>query len=625
MIALHFFVTAFGLGYGLKLLGTNRIRLGLQLYIGFVLIPILMTALNLSLGMPLDMASGFVTGMGLSLSVLFLYQNRSRFREIPIHPFLGFYLIFCICFWFFDAKPYYSSEWDEYSHWLTMPKQMFLHREIYDPNFLTRELVSYTPAWPLSVIFHDLLIGNEFKVVHGLWVTLIGSLFSIAALLDLTRGIFREEVKKLKDHRAFFVLALVICGGVLFSSYTPTSVTVEKPMTHVSLMMFALIGVLFKRKKKELRMMEFWILGIFLAYAYLLKITFMTLVPVLGVAVIFLGENWKKRILFGLATFLPFLGVYLLWKHHLTTHELNPLFSPVSVTNPEALLVRFKDRIEILQKLPGAIFWTLKRTLPFKFLGIAAFLFYFVKKRDYKNHALGLLTCFYLVFYLLCLVWMYFVSFGEYEAKNLASFGRYMSIPLTLMLYFGLWKLLLELSYRYRARLKFKTVTWARSLIGLAVFVCFLVSSSHARGNIRPLYGDMDTIRKVIEEYKLMRPSVLIISQGSDQLEIQIGRYLSIGPDRYEYEVDTTGVSFGPMHDNVWRQSVTEEQMIQRIFSNQIVWMIQTDDWMERVLKRLPFRKPCTSAWSDSVIVKVGTEFDCVRKSAAKVKVGSAQ
>jgi hypothetical protein len=586
----------------------------MRLFLGLLLIPLFLTLANLPFGLPLDVASRAISIMGLALSVYSLCTEKGLIRELTRHPFVKLYLLFTLGFLCLQFRPYFSSVWDEYSHWLTMPKQMFLHRSIFHPDFQVKDLASYTPAWPLTLIFHDLVFGKHFETLNGLCVVLIESLFCAAALCEHVKDYFEEESQGITSHQIIPALALIIIGGVFFKFFAPTNVMVEKPMLHSVLVLFSYAGLMIKKNRKSVTLGDSAIIGLIISYQYLLKVTFMTLVPVCILWVFISQTSWTMRFKALFCVFSPYLLIYIMWALHLRVNAITPVFTPISLREPSMILARFTERAEVWQKLPGAVLGILRHTLPLKFAGLLSFFVFLRNEKDKLKRRFEWSAVFFLVFYLACLVWMYFVSFSDYDAKRLASFARYMSIPLGVLIYFGLWKGFLACCGKLDGKVQLRWAGPALKFVVLVAFICMMISGYRSRGSGSPLFGDADRLAALLQERGLVRPKVLVVSQGSKLFEIHVLRFLSIGPKNYLFDIDSSGASFGPQNDNVWRTVLTEDAMREKIMSNDIVWMVRSDPWMDQILSQLPLRSEWKKSFDDVFLIRNENGFECVSK-----------
>ena len=407
---------------------------------------------------------------------------------------------------------------------------------------------------------------------------------------------------------------MIIIGGVFFKFFAPTNVMVEKPMLHSVLVLFSYAGLLIKKKRTSITVGDSAIIGLIIAYQYLLKVTFMTLVPVCVLWVFISQTSWTMRLKASFCIFSPYLLIYIVWALHLRMNAITPGFTPVSLREPLMILERFSERAEVWQKLPSAVFAVLRHTLPLKFAGLLSFFVFLRNEKDKLKRRFEWSAVFFLVFYLACLVWMYFVSFSDYEARQLASFERYLSIPLGILIYFGLWKGFLAGWGKLDAKVQLRWAGPVRNFAVSVAFICLMVSGYRSRGSRPPLFLDADRLAGLIQERGLVRPRVLVVSQGSKLFEKHVLRFLSIGPKNYLFDLDSSGVSFGPQSDNVWRTVLTEDAMREKMMSNDIVWMVRSDPWMDQILSSLRLRSEWKKPFDDVFLIRNENEFECVSK-----------
>jgi hypothetical protein len=622
ILVLHFYIVSFGLGWAGFLFGdeSKKNQIGLQLFIGFTIIPLFMGLLNLAFRVPLEVSALIVSVVGGFLAVINLIQSRSKLKKMISHPVLTYGLLVALIYYCFGPKNYFATSWDEFSHWMTMPKQMFLHKEIYDGNFLVRTFYSYLPGWPLLLIFHDLVFGIEFNTTHALYCVLISSIFCCGAIYDLSRRYFSDSYQAIQYLRAEFVFPLIVCWIVLVHSFLPINVTIELPLYHVHLIFFLYIGVLYREQKTITGTKIYtsmWTLGVIVAYAYWLKQTSITLVPLLVLFCItyLVGTGWhriKKIIIYSIAATTPFLIFYLIWHHHIESKKIEMIFSVVKPSNLGELLNQVFHRSHLILKMFKRL-WSTFFGLHILEMFSVGYFFYAYKRRLLDSTTANFIL-FFCVFYLACLMWMYMTAFGDFEANQLASFSRYMSIPIVVLGFFGA-NAFLVFAFKTHWFETFSRKTKLFSVI-LIILVTLVVSIyvTTVRVIKNPMYRDYEVVLQILEKYKLNRPRVLFVSQGGNQFEFYIGRYLSIGPKSYLYDVDMSGTSFGKFADNVWRTVISDDKMLNIINQNDIIWIVKSDDWMDQNLARLKLKPHCRSPFDGAFLVRTADGFDCIEK-----------
>lgn len=78
--------------------------------------------------------------------------------------------------------------------------------------------------------------------------------------------------------------------------------------------------------------------------------------------------------------------------------------------------------------------------------------------------------------------------------------------------------------------------------------------------------------------------------------------------------MDGSGTSFGKTADNPWRTPVNEEQFIQLVENNQVIWVQKSDPWLEAVLRTLPGLSECPNPFSEYFLFKNKMGWECVPK-----------
>lgn len=591
---LYYFLVTFGLGALVIRSTPHRSMLGLQLFLGFAALPILIFTLNLVFRLNLETASQIVSLVGIAGVVIWLRDNKANFRATLQHPLWFGMIALTIVFKFFGTQDYSPHSWDEFSHWLTMPKQMFLHKELLSSAFEVTDFASYTPGWPLQLLAYSLAALPEFDVSKVVFLPYFSGFAMILASYDLLKENF-DTSKSFASREIIFVLAIAF-GLALGNFFTPESVLIENPMVHVLILIFVVLAIALRSTTNT-----WWIfIGIFLAYAYLLKHTYLTLVPVIALAALIGNRTGLKGLSIKLVCSLaPFLFCFAVWRYEFSSLNLPEVFSPISGKSFEELQKLFVERLYILRKLPRGLIEVVSGLPNASIVFLASFLFSWrlVGKRLYG------LIIFFGAFYLACLIWMYFTAFSEYESEQLASLSRYLSIPLSVVLFWG----------------SINFFRWAKEqrVSVLLIFMPLLMvpdlNPKRTSAQMR-LLEEGKKLQALLVERKIEDASVIVISQGSNNLDYYITRYVSLGPDRHNFKLASDATSFGPVADNVWRRETTTEQMIAKLEKVDVIWMVATDPWFDEIIKKRVDLKLCTQHIEHYFIFPNSGTWSCERK-----------
>ncbi len=564
-------------------------RLGVQAFLGLILTPLILSILNLIFRIPLDLASIGVSWVGATLFVVYTATNYRKMLGEILHPILLGGVFLSILFGVIGPQSYFAHHWDEFTQWLTMPKQMFLHKEIFSPDFLVKTFYSYLPAWPLQLIFHDLVFGLEFRPIHGLYAVLVSSIFTWGALYDLLNV---ERSKKL-------LVSFFLVVAVFYMRFLPSHVLIEFSLYHVHIVLFLYLAQTIQTPTSGFQMRCRWlVLGLLLSYAYWAKQTSMTLVPILALAPLLSERSWPSKVKSSILILIPFVGFYFLWKWHLSEHRVDALFSAVPPLSGSQLLDRLQER--------GIIFLTMFRKLWSSFFAMSilemlAFIYFFYSSgKSVLKHPLKRLVILFGVLYLGALMWMYLTAFSDGEARGLASFGRYMSIPYLMISLFGAIEFLTSIRF------------WSKVIVFPILILMTAIGFYRIKTPETEMEKAVPTLMSAIKNHGMNQPKVMIIAQGGQRMEAYVAQYLSIGSDGYLFTVDGSGTSFGEIADNTWRTVVTRDQFLQILEKNDILWIQKSDPWLETVLRSVPSLSECPNPFSDYFLFKSNGGWECV-------------
>ena len=170
-------------------------KIGITTFAGFFLISFFLFFLNVLGKFSLTCSSFIVLILSLMGLCLFLYQEKNVLKTRLIHPLFLLSLPMLISFIYFGNIHYVAYSSDEFSHWLTMPKQMYLHQELISKLFRVTEFVSYLPGWPSLLIYPSLILSSYVMVQYTLLISFFMSAVFLAALYDFLSGEKLETIK----------------------------------------------------------------------------------------------------------------------------------------------------------------------------------------------------------------------------------------------------------------------------------------------------------------------------------------------------------------------------------------------------------------------------------------------
>lgn len=589
---------------------------GFRAALGYCLIPLIVFVLHMTFGLDLRTAAR-VTFLFACIGFLYLlYDARLKIKELFLHPVFTWGIPLTIFFFIFGPTEYIPTGTDEFSHWLTMPKQMFLENALLSPNFLAKTFVSYTPGWPILLIYSDLVLSKVFNYSEIIYVAFFSGIVCLSAIYDYINDYFDDVSGSLRKNLAFVFMLIV--GLVLIKTYAPKNILIETPMYHGVLLFFLTTALLLK---KEGLNPWFYLLSIVTAYCYLLKHAFLTLIVLLPIIIYFSAPtNFKKTLARTAILLTPFTLVYFTWKYSFFSLNIPEAFPLNPINSFEQLRIAFAERIVILQKLPSEIFYALRKLSKPAFIGFLSFFLC----RSLFNRKVYFLVLFYFCTYLASLIWMYFTGFQIYEALILASFERYMSIPLIPILLFGglsflKWLLIKNSTWHKSPFKKFQNWYVYLPILCLVIFLIAIKVEIYKKIDfpVHPMIRDFGNLKSLLIEKKLDRPELLIVAQGGKQMEFQLAQFLSVGDEKYYFDIITPSTTFSETQDDVWRSVKTPTEMIALLKTPNIIWVVESDAWMNNLFQSFLNEESCKPPFDQYFIVRSMNTFECVRKQSS--------
>lgn len=575
---------------------------GLNTFLGFSLIPLLLFVLNLVFRIPLNISAYII----ILLSICGLIRSISNVKESGYsyfnHPI--FLLVIPIIIVFAVASNgYYPFSWDEFSHWATMPKQIFLHKEITSDGFLIKNFAAYTPGWPLIVIFKDLIFSKLLHYDHFLLLPLFSSLLMLSSLFDAVKLTLKKS-----ETFGWIIIFIALLLSLPTAHFYQTNL-IEFPMIHSLCFVFILCFIQFN---SSMNIKENFIrIGIALAYCYLLKHTFMTMIPIILLFYLYYLMNAsnrfsRKNFILLLYLIAPYFVVFIIWQWNLGMHDLVQGYSPVNTTLTSAI-EKVMNRLVIFPlSLKSFLLLFVSGNAPqITFMLLSPFALIVKKIRP-----VGILLITYLFFYFACLLWMYFTVFSFEDATTLVSFERFMSVPLAPITLFSFLATAIWLFEKISGRWNFSfpaNKTRLLSICFLGICVVFLSGIFYRKIRRTPkakneIAIEARSLINLIQENNLKLPKVIVIAQGGNRFEYHVANLESIGGNSYFYSA-MFGTSWGEINDNQWRILTTKPKMLQLISGADILWVYKSDKWMDETLGSLKFTKSCTSTYEKYFIL----------------------
>lgn len=518
-------------------------------------------------------------------------------------------LIFMMSFY----KPYRITSWDEYSHWLTMPKQYLLHKTLVTTDFLIKNFISYTPAWSLYTILGSLLNQSDLMVDFILLQNLMFGFITFSALYDILKKIFSDRPEA---DFCIFLVFLSLCHFQIGLLYPMTNL-VEFPMHLIFTVIITFSIYLLNGTRNRF---EIFLFGFLCSQAYLLRHSFLTILFYIVLLMSMYGYFQKLRLsnVVKLVVFsaLPFMFFYASWNFKLKMYSVTTTLSPMNLSNFDQFKSLWNERSGLFLHSANRLGLFFSEDGFFQYL-CAIFILSFFSKNLFRTSIVAMIFSF---IYLAALLWMYLTSFGGFEALHLMSFERYILAPLYGYITIGAVFLAVTIS----SLLKLAKPTARLIISHRSSYFFAIVLVAYVHHNMNEVYPNLkttvqaastqvDSVKQLIDRLGLDSPHVRILEQGGTEYVYHQANFASIGLRKYYYRT-RQGTTFGPVKDNIWRQKYEVEDFLKLIVNDEIIWVVKSDQWLDSTLA-LVTRKGCQLTPENSFLVKAKDGFyDCFPK-----------
>lgn len=486
-------------------------------------------------------------------------KNIPEFFENLLTPGLAAYVLFYL-FFIFINKDRLLSNWDEFSHWGLIVKNMFSF-DTYGTNIdTTLNYRSYPPFTAIFEFFTQKVVNsyNEGRIIVAMNLLYISIILPIFRNIDWKKGL----IKFLIYVPVVFLLPLCMYGNFyttiyvdailgLFMAYVLYSYfSLEDGIAkHLSVCLGLISLPLIKSAGAGLVIFALLIIFIDIIYQYK-KITKDK-------------KIFHKKLIFLLIYVLCFIIGKYSWEIHLiltnTTESWNT--DGVSINNIFSLVTGKADTYQytviinfIMQFFLRTIDFGLIKLTSFNILLIfilySAYTIYLVYRKKggdvYKSYILAdiMLVIAYII-YMISLLILYLFTFSENEALQLASYARYSYIPLIGMFAFNTLIICDNLIEIKKNKINYIIVAiivlLILSIVPMNRIINFFVRNEVSIKNAKALRMQYSKI----QEYKSVlnnEDMIYYISCGSNGFDFNVSNYEMI-PIKF---ASTLGYSLGP-------------------------------------------------------------------------------
>ncbi|MBD5520632.1 MAG: hypothetical protein HDR03_05305 [Lachnospiraceae bacterium] len=543
---------------------------------------IIMTLYVFTLFMPLTYSGYVVAGVAMAAfaySAFYLIKNH---RQLQIQSFLSFPFLFFILYCIFTDiafDQHFAVEWDEFSHWMLVIKNMYHFDNFGVTGASTVRFSGYPPAANLFECFFNLFSSSftEGNIYKGLNILLVSLLITP----------LKDYVKDFK--KAFFSFFVLISVPMLLYTDTYMSLYVD---CLLGIMFARLVYIGFSEEKYDL----FFIYNFAMSSAVLVLTKaagmglYLFAVLALFVDIFFFsrelainGLNVKNKIL-KLITWCSVLIVPFIadrsWKLYLRVNELRSAWNTSGVTF-KSIFELFTDnipeyRVSTLTAFADAYF----NMNEFGDIGLKCSYFLYPiiftlmmfivslmgsNKRRVK--CLNIVLSISYILYTISLLILYLFTYSQYEAENVASFSRYMgTITLGYLLVVVICLLNPSAIHRNVSNNKNNTVSIRKINIAIVIVTLFLCSvelkdlfilkarraeNQTARANAGHIYG-------LYGLFDYETDKVYYIAQGSLGYDYWRARYaltpVSINPNF------SWALANAPSEGDLWTKEMTVQE-----------------------------------------------------------------
>lgn len=633
-LVILFHVTLLGLSYWisrtLKIqhMGIN----GISYYLGIPFIALSLYFLNAGLSIGLTTSSRMVFGLAV-LGLILLLKDKREIRLLLAHPVLYLLPLVGLFFAFIPEMHYQLTEWDEYGQWVGRPMNMILDDSILNParHGYGRGGYDYTPGAALLLIYKDALVGKNLLLVGPLIVVpLVLFLSLLAAGYDVIKQLIPKKYSLPETIclAGVTVTLLTLLGGRFF----PVNLLVESFQYNVIIA----VGLCFYWVSSGgvSRRTGVVILGLLCAYAYLIKIATILLLP--GLVAAFILQQigiWRSARSEPIKTFLARLSVDTLIlagpAAYIIVH-FNWLITQYEKTIAlwtSNSLATWDARAYLMPKLLNGVseiaFENVTITI-LMFVPLAGYLWGIIKK---EQRYLVLYVLSFCALHLFLVVWLFRTMFDVWNAEHLASFSRYFATAQVPYIFFGLLLLginllaairglLSRINHRSYIEKSYKALLISAGVmsgvIGMSVFGEQFTQRIQAIP-FDPIPHKLDSLLSYIKANNLNSLKVFVIAQGSNTSEITKINFYSIRRDVSQHNVSFHGGrTLSTKQEGIWDDVGSRESIKDRLSKQDVIWIERSDEFTNGILSELTDQSSCDFPMSKYFLFKgAGGAFEC--------------
>lgn len=602
-------LTAIGLGAWWRVPSPSA-----RLLLGAVTIPAVLLVADMGLGFGLLLPGWGLVGAGL----LGLVVKRPFPVGFWRHPIVVLpFLVAAVAAAGGDFV-YRPHSWDEFSAWLTWPREAYLDNSFLSPE-ATWSGMGYTQGLPALMVFPQLFFPT-FDAGR-----------SAAPFLILYAGLMGLVWEEITHHEpadrgswAAWLVVLLLLAAEAAWTLVPQLMLVETPQIYL---IAAVLLLLLRAARGD--DWAWWTAGVAAAACYLIKAPAAALGPALlvGWAVAALTDSRERSLLRPVVLAGPLVLAYLGWQA-----LVPPVGAGQCISNPLAALAGWEQggrAVETAHRMLGGMAeYTRRFKLPLSAAALIGLAAGFWTRRETRPMLAVLVA--WLAAYGSGLLLTFAFCFSDYERDQLASLPRYTSVALRVIHVVGLVLLAEWGLSRIAARGWNPTRAAAVLTLFAALYQVWAVVAAldNARRRTRETPEAVALVAQVLTEAdslsRLVRerfpgqvPTVALITQGGQGFEWVIARQAALGlsrPGHWRFRL-REGFSWGERADDPWRMASGAEAARLALMRAEVIWPMTMDAWMIDTLAPLIDDPACRSRPEAYFLVRRNDRaVVCVRK-----------
>lgn len=584
------FFCSLGLGNFFNSFINSKLPQSCQLLVGLLLVAPIFILGNVLFQIPLPALTGLI--VALSFVGFFLNRNSlgSDLKKIFLDTPMGLGAIgYFIVIYVFKVS-YIPHHWDEFSYWLTHPKQVMVFGKILSADFYYKSFITYLPGLPALQVFNQHLhIQSRLNTDFAFGPNYLFGLGMVGLLWDMSKTNLQNHLQGFKVYFYILIVFIILFIASKEKVLTPSA---KIEISCMAVLLFSFWALYYYKIQKISRKDLLIIFFVLCACGYSLK-EFFILMPAAFALFLFFdqrefnlksGLNLLKDIIL---TSSGFVLVILTWKISIQPYANIHDFS----RNIEryGLIAVVQERMIILW--PALLRGISYTTYVFMSLVPALGLKY-IWNRQYRAFWIYL-GFFFAVYYGTLMSW-YFFSASDVEALRLASYNRYLGYFLFPLLFFGTGVFFHNYDFKYSIFGKGASRV-SKIYLLITIAALYAIPTLGFLGEYpTSIPRELSRVAQIVKNENFQPDSLRFFDQGDDGFShIQL-LYYSLDEDLFK----------GKLVD---RYEMGKDEDLSQW---QLIWVRDSDAILDSALKP-HLAVSCPAALSDTVLIRKTDKFEC--------------